>query len=198
VYLTPTEEERLRVFAAAELARRHRERGLRLNAPEAAAIIADEMHLAARAGGSFDDVITAGMRAVRDEELMDGVASIVDEVRVEVLLADGSRLVVVRPAWATGGDGPGAVRVADRGVELAPGLERRRLTVTNRSNRPVRLSSHYPFAGANPRLEFDREAAEGFRLDVPAGDSVRWGPGETREVDLVAYGGRSQAEAPAE
>jgi urease subunit gamma/beta len=198
VYLTPTEEERLRVFAAAELARRHRERGLRLNAPEAAAIIADEMHLAARAGGSFDDVITAGMRAVRDEELMDGVASIVEEVRVEVLLADGSRLVVVRPAWATGGDGPGAVRVADRDVELAPGLERRRLTVTNRSNRPVRLSSHYPFARANPRLEFDREAAEGFRLDVPAGDSVRWGPGETREVALVAFGGRSQAEAPSE
>jgi urease subunit gamma/beta len=189
VYLTPSEEERLRVFAAAELARRHRERGLRLNAPEAVAIVADEMHLAARAGGSFADVVRAGMGAVAEVELLDGVASIVDEVRVEVLLADGSRLVVVRPAWATGGDGPGAIRVADAEVELAPGLERRRISVTNRSSRPVRVSSHYPFARANARLEFDRETAEGFRLDLPAGASLRWGPGETREVELVAYGG---------
>lgn len=177
------------MFAAAELARRHRDRGLRLNAPEAVAIIADAMHLAARAGGSFEDVVRAGMRAVGEEELIDGVASIVDEVRVEVLLADGSRLVIVRPAWAAGGDGPGAVRVADADVELAPGLERRRVTVTNRSSRPVRVSSHYPFARANARLEFDRDVAEGFRLDVPAGASVRWAPGETRDVDLVAYGG---------
>lgn len=191
MYLTPTEEERLRVFAAAELARRHRDRGLRLNAPEAVAIIADEMHLAARAGGSFDDVVTAGMRAVRDDELIDGVAAIVHEVRVEVLLGDGSRLVVVRPAWVAGGDGPGAVRVADGDVELAAGLARRRITVTNRSSRPVRISSHYPFARANARLEFDRSAVEGFRLDVPAGTSVRWGPGETREVDLVAFGGEA-------
>jgi urease subunit gamma/beta len=189
VYLTPTEEERLRVFAAAELARRHRERGLRLNAPEAVAIVADEMHLAARAGGSFDDVVRAGMQAVRDEELIDGVASIVDEVRVEVLLADGSRLVIVRPAWARMGDGPGVVRVADGDLALARGAERRRVTVTNRSDRPVRVSSHYPFWRANARLDFDRDAAEGFRLDLPAGASARWAPGETREVDLVAYRG---------
>jgi urease subunit beta len=59
---------------------------------------------------------------------------------------------------------------------------------------PVRVSSHYPFARANARLEFDRETAKGFRLDLPAGASLRWGPGETREVDLVAYAGdRSQA-----
>jgi urease beta subunit len=74
-------------------------------------------------------------------------------------------------------------------VELAPGLERRRISVTNRSSRSVRVSSHYPFARANARLEFDRETAEGFRLDLPAGASLRWGPGETREVELVAYGG---------
>ncbi len=49
----------------------------------------------------------------------------------------------------------------------------------------MRVSSHYPFWLANPRLEFDREAAAGFRLDIPAGASVRWAPGETREVVLV-------------
>jgi urease subunit beta len=65
--------------------------------------------------------------------------------------------------------------------------------VTNTSERPVRISSHFPFADANPRLEFDRDAARGFRLDLPAGDSVRWVPGETRDVALVALGGTRDA-----
>jgi urease beta subunit len=75
-------------------------------------------------------------------------------------------------------------------VELAPGLERIRLTVTNTSTRVVRVASHYPFWRTNRRLAFDREAARGFRLDVPAGTSVRFGPGEVKEVVLVRYGGR--------
>lgn len=75
-------------------------------------------------------------------------------------------------------------------IELAPGRERIRVTVTNRSNRVVRVSSHYPFWRTNPRLSFDREAARGFRLDIPAGASARFAPGETREVELVRYAGR--------
>jgi urease subunit beta len=75
-------------------------------------------------------------------------------------------------------------------IELAPGRERIRLTVTNRSERPVRVSSHYPFWRTNARLDFDREAARGFRLDVPAGDSVRFEPGATTQVVLVRYAGR--------
>jgi urease beta subunit len=75
-------------------------------------------------------------------------------------------------------------------IELAPGRDRIRLEVTNTSARVVRVSSHYPFWRTNRRLEFDREAARGFRLDVPAGSSVRFAPGETREVTLVRYGGR--------
>jgi urease beta subunit len=74
-------------------------------------------------------------------------------------------------------------------VELASGRERIRVTVTNTSTRPVRISSHYPFWRTNRRLEFDREAARGFRLDVPAGDSVLLGPGETRDIELVRFGG---------
>ena len=84
---------------------------------------------------------------------------------------------------------PGEVRSPVRDVALAAGLARRRITVTSRSLRPIRISSHYPFWRSNPRLEFDRGAASGYRLDIPAGTSVRWGPGETREVDLVALGG---------
>ena len=74
-------------------------------------------------------------------------------------------------------------------IELAPGRDRIRLAVTNTSARVVRVSSHYPFWRTNRRLEFDREAARGFRLDVPAGSSIRFAPGETREVALVRYGG---------
>jgi urease beta subunit len=79
--------------------------------------------------------------------------------------------------------------MSDR-IELAPGRDRIRLEVANASTRIVRVSSHYPFWRANRRLEFDREAARGFRLDVPAGSSVRFAPGETRAVTLVKYGGR--------
>jgi len=84
---------------------------------------------------------------------------------------------------------PGEVRSPGRDIALAAGLARRRITVTSRSLRPIRVSSHYPFWRVNPRLEFDRAAAVGYRLDIPAGASVRWGPGETTEVDLVALGG---------
>lgn len=99
MYLTPTEEDRLRIFAAAELARRAMARGLRLNAPEATALICDEMHLAARAGASFEEVLDAGRRAVREDQLMEEVAELVDEIRLEVVLDEGSRLVVLRRPW---------------------------------------------------------------------------------------------------
>jgi len=188
MYLSPADEERLRIFAAAELARRTLARGLRLNAPEAVALACDEMHLAARAGGSFGDVLAAGQRAVSPAGLLPGVADLVDEIRLEVLLDDGSRLVVLRRPWGTGPDAPGAIRHAGEPVGLNDGRDRRRLTVRNGSGRPVRVSSHYPFWRVNPRLEFDREAARGRRLDIPAGSSVRWGPGEAKEIGLVAYG----------
>jgi urease subunit gamma/beta len=67
------------------------------------------------------------------------------------------------------------------------------VSVTNTGERPIRISSHFPFWDANPNLAFDREQARGFRLDLPAGDSLRWAPGETREVTLVALGGARDA-----
>lgn len=87
---------------------------------------------------------------------------------------------------------PGEVRSPDADIELGAGLERRRLSVTSLSDRPVRVSSHYPFWRVNHRLEFDRAAATGFRLDIPAGTSVRWAPGQTRQVDLVALAGTGE------
>lgn len=86
---------------------------------------------------------------------------------------------------------PGEIRSPGRDILLGAGLARCTITVTSRSLRPIRVSSHYPFWRVNPRLEFDRAAAVGYRLDIPAGASIRWGPGESRDVELVALGGSS-------
>ena len=187
--LNPTEEDRLRVFAAAQLARATLERGLPLNAPEAVALVCDEMHMAARAGAPFQDVVDVGRSALRADQIIDGVAGIVPEIRVEVLLDEGTRLIVLRdPFGPPDAEAPSAIRFADGDVPLVPGRDRRTVVVTNTGERPIRVSSHYPFWQTNPNLSFDRDAAEGFRLDLPAGDSIRWAPGESKEVSLVEYG----------
>jgi urease subunit beta len=84
---------------------------------------------------------------------------------------------------------PGEVRIAPGELALAPGRERRRVAVANTGDRPVQVGSHFHFADANAALAFDRAAAQGFRLDVPAGTSVRFEPGVDVEVGLVALGG---------
>ncbi len=100
MYLTPTESDRLQIFVAAEMSRRVLAQGLKLNAPEATAIVCDEMHLAARSGASYDQVLETGRRAVAADQLIAGVTDLIDEIRVEVLLDEGSRLIVLRNPWA--------------------------------------------------------------------------------------------------
>jgi urease subunit gamma/beta len=95
VRLTPGEIDRLTVFAAAELARRHRARGLKLNHPEAVALIADEMHEAARAGAGYEDVQRLARRVLTEDDVLAGVADLVDSLRIECLFADGSRVLIV-------------------------------------------------------------------------------------------------------
>ena len=85
---------------------------------------------------------------------------------------------------------PGEIITADGAIELTPGRQRVTLTVENAGDRPIQVGSHYHFAQANPALSFDREAARGFRLDIPAGTSVRFEPGVSREVTLVELAGR--------
>jgi urease subunit gamma/beta len=160
-----------------------------LNAPEAIALACDEMHQVARAGGSWEDVAAAGRTVAASTEVIDGVADLVPEIRLEVLLEEGTRLIVLRsPFGEAAADGPGAIRFGEGDVPLVPGRERRTLVVRNTGEVPIRVSSHFPFWQANPALAFDRDVASGFRLDLPAGDSLRWAPGESREVTLVAYG----------
>lgn len=86
---------------------------------------------------------------------------------------------------------PGEYFISDNGpLTMNEGREALTLEVTNRGDRPVQVGSHFHFAEANSALEFDREAATGKRLDIPAGTAVRLEPGDSRTVNLVDFGGR--------
>jgi urease subunit gamma/beta len=102
--LTPLEEERIAVFAAAELARRVRAAGARLNQPEAVALICDAMLMAARTGASYEACVVAGRSAVREDEVIEGVRELIPEVRQEVLLGEGTRLIVLVDPLGPGPD----------------------------------------------------------------------------------------------
>ncbi|MCX4988244.1 MULTISPECIES: urease subunit gamma [unclassified Streptomyces] len=186
--LTPTERDRLLLFSAAELARARKARGLRLNVPEATALIADTVCEAARDGRRLAEAIEAARSVLGPDDVLPGVADVVTEVHVEAVFDDGSRLAVVSGPIGGGlGDrAPGALLPAPAHTEPAAVL---RLTVTNTAAVPVSVTSHFHFFEANPRLDFDRAAAYGMRLAVPAGSSVRFGPGESAEVGFVPIGG---------
>jgi urease subunit beta len=87
---------------------------------------------------------------------------------------------------------PGEVLVAPGDIELNDGRETLKLRVANTGDRPIQVGSHYHFFETNSALQFDREPTRGFRLNIPAGTAVRFEPGQTREVELVAYGGDRQ------
>ncbi|MEV0488879.1 urease subunit gamma [Streptomyces atratus] len=186
--LTPTERDRLLLFGAAELARARRARGLRLNVPEATALIADTVCEAARDGKRLAEAIEAARGVLGPDDVLPGVADVVTEVHVEAVFDDGSRLAVVsKPIGGGLGDAaPGAVLPAPPHAEPEPAL---RLTVHNTATVPVSVTSHFHFFEANPRLDFDRAAAYGMRLCVPAGSSVRFDPGGETEVGLLPIGG---------
>ncbi|MEU9356810.1 urease subunit gamma [Streptomyces sp. NPDC048301] len=187
--LTPTERDRLLLFGAAELARARRARGLRLNVPEATALIADTVCEAARDGRRLAEAIEAARTVLGPDDVLPGVADVVTEVQVEAVFDDGSRLAVVsRPleGGTLGDEAPGALIPGPGAPQPEPAV---RLTVRNTATVPVSVTSHFHFFEANPRLDFDRAAAYGMRLAVPAGSSVRFGPGESAEAPLVPIGG---------
>ncbi|MEU5310101.1 urease subunit gamma [Streptomyces sp. NPDC021562] len=191
--LTPTERDRLLLFGAAELARARRARGLRLNVPEATALIADTVCEAARDGKRLAEAIEAARAVLGPADVLPGVADVVTEVHVEAVFDDGSRLAVVTDPIGGGGLGEEAPGALLPGPEHADPEAVVRLTVTNTAAVPVSVTSHFHFFEANPRLDFDRAAAYGLRLAVPAGSSVRFGPGDSLEVGLVPIGGERVA-----
>jgi urease subunit beta len=84
---------------------------------------------------------------------------------------------------------PGEVFPADGEIELNAGRATLTLSVANTGDRPIQVGSHYHFFETNPALRFERDKARGFRLNIPAGTAVRFEPGQTREVELIAYAG---------
>src|SRR5438874_8753665 len=85
---------------------------------------------------------------------------------------------------------PGEMFIKDGDIELNSGRKATKITVSNTGDRPIQVGSHYHFFETNAALQFDRDKARGFRLDIPAGTATRFEPGQTREVRLVAYAGQ--------
>lgn len=186
------------VHAAAGLAWSRRQRGLRLNHPEVIAVLTSWVLESARDGRSVADLMQQGRHVLTTDDVIDGVEHLVPEVQVEATFPDGTKLVTLHhpilpppdsPAPTGPGLVPGEIVGPDDEIELNAGRRVLTLRVENSGDRPVQVGSHYHFAEANPALSFDRAAARGHRLDVPAGTAVRFEPGMVIEVDLVPFTG---------
>jgi urease subunit gamma/beta len=187
--LTPKEQDRLTIFTLAELARKRRARGIKLNHPEAVALICDEVMEEARAGRGYDEVVAHGMQVLTEEDVMEGVAELASTISVEPLFDDGTKLVVLhKPIRKVRAATQKPVIVSEPAlpgtITINAGKPTITLTVTNTSDHPVQITSHMPFWEINKRMQFDRERARGYHLDIPAGGAIRWEPGETKEVQL--------------
>ena len=203
--LTPREKDKLLVAMAAQVARRRLERGVKLNHPEAVALITDMVVEGARDGRSVADLMRAGSEVLRANQVMEGVASMIHDVQVEATFPDGTKLVTVHHPIRGADDVliPGEALPAPGDLVLNDGRETVTIQVENGGDRPIQVGSHYHFFEANPGLRFERARTRGFRLDIPAGTAVRFEPGQSREVRLVAlagdrevYGFRGQVMGP--
>ena len=216
MHLTPREIDKLVLHQAGFLAQKRLARGIRLNYPEAVALIATQLLELIRDGRSVAELMDLGRQLLGRQDVADGVADMIDEVQVEGTFPDGTKLVTVHhpiasergnltlalygsflplPSATVGrapvpADTPvGALSGLDGHIEINAGRETVRLAVTNHGDRPIQIGSHYHFVETNRALAFDRRAAYGMRLDIPAGTAVRFEPGETRTVSLVAIAG---------
>jgi len=188
--LTPREKDKLLLFTAALVAERRKARGLKLNYPEAVAFISAAILEGARDGRTVAELMSEGTRLLKEDDVMDGVAELITEVQVEATFPDGTKLVTVhQPIPCRNALGIGAITPAPGAIDINVGRATLRLSVANTGDRPIQVGSHYHFAETNPALQFDRAKARGFRLDIAAGTAVRFEPGQSRTVDLVAYDG---------
>ncbi|MGZ3417358.1 MAG: urease subunit gamma [Polyangiales bacterium] len=215
MHLTPRDVDKLMLHGAGFLAQKRLARGLRLNHPEAIALIATQLLELIRDGRSVAELMDLGRTMLGHANVQPGVPEMIDEVQVEGTFPDGSKLVTVHdPIVAEHGDlalalygsflpvpakfadakveaiegPPGELLPMGGEIELNVGLPTVEIEVKNHGDRPIQVGSHYPFEDTNRALEFDREAATGMRLDVPAGTAVRFEPGETKRVALVQVG----------
>ena len=203
--LTPREKDKLLIAMAANVARRRLERGVKLNHPEAIALITDFVVEGARDGRTVAELMEAGAQVVAASQVMDGIAEMIHDVQVEATFPDGTKLVTVHHPIRNAAPGlvPGEILPAPGDLVLNAGRETLTITVANTGDRPIQVGSHYHFFETNPALAFERDGTRGFRLDIPAGTAVRFEPGQRRDVTLVAlagsrevYGFRQQVMGP--
>jgi urease subunit gamma/beta len=189
--LSPREKDKLLIAIAAMVARRRRERGLKLNYPEAIALITDFVVEGARDGRSVAELMETGAQVLAPDEVMDGVAEMIHDVQVEATFPDGTKLVTVHhPIRAAHGAlTPGEVTTLAGDLTLNAGREAITLAVQNTGDRPIQVGSHYHFFETNPALRFERQQARGMRLDIPAGTAIRFEPGQSRDVRLIPLSG---------
>ena len=189
--LTEREKDKLLISVAAMVARHRLERGLKLNFPEAVALISDFVVEGARDGRSVADLMQAGASVLIPDQVMDGVAEMIHDVQVEATFPDGTKLVTIHePIRLAESDLiPGEIITSNDDIVLNEGREAVVIGVTNTGDRPIQVGSHYHFFETNDALAFDRDVTRGFRLDIPAGTAVRFEPGQSREVALVSYSG---------
>jgi urease subunit gamma/beta len=216
MHLSPRELDKLTLHQAGFLAQKRLARGLRLNHPEAVALIATVLLEFIRDGKSVAELMNLGRQLLGRNQVMPGVPEMIYDVQVEGTFPDGSKLVTVHhPIASENGDlklalhgsflpapdvsafkpvvgepVPGSVEIADGEIELNAGRLTVELPVTNLGDRPIQVGSHYHFIETNASLKFDRGAAYGKRLDIPAGTAVRFEPGETKTVKLVEIAGK--------
>lgn len=192
--LSPREKDKLLIAMAANVARRRLERGVKLNHPEAIALITDFVVEGARDGRSVADLMEAGAHVITADQVMDGIAEMIHDVQVEATFPDGTKLVTVHNPirGASGAVIPGEVMTLDGDIVMNIDRKTVALAVANTGDRPIQVGSHYHFAETNAALSFDRARARGMRLDIPAGTAVRFEPGQTREVRLVALAGNRE------
>ena len=182
--LLPQEQDRLLLFLAAELARARRARGLKLNQAEATAVIADGICELARDGLRYDAVVAGAYAILGEDDVLEGVRALVRRIEVEAVFRDGRHLVVVEDPL---GEAPSAP-ASEPEVPWLDGAVAR-ITIVNEGAVLVGVTSHLHVFETNPMLNFDRAAAWGMRLAVPARTKVFFPPGEAIEVALIPIGG---------
>ncbi len=189
--LTPREKDKLLVALAAMVARNRLARGVKLNHPEAVALITDFVVEGARDGRSVSELMEAGAHVVTADQVMDGIPEMIHDIQVEATFPDGTKLVTVHHPIRGGASAvvPGEVTAAAGDITFNEGAERVTLEVANTGDRPIQVGSHYHFFETNPALRFERPKARGMRLDIAPGTAVRFEPGATREVTLVPLSG---------
>ena len=191
MHLTAREKDKLLIAMAAFVAQRRLERGIKLNYPEAIALITDFVVEGARDGKSVAELMEAGAHVLSADQVMDGIADMIHDVQVEATFPDGTKLVTVHHPirGAKPGLVPGEIIAAAGDIAFNAGRPAVNLSVANTGDRPIQVGSHYHFFETNPALAFDREKARGMRLNIAAGTAVRFEPGQTRNVELIPIAG---------